>query len=182
REVGSDTTLLRRVRAKQPHAYLIYKPHPDLLSGNREGKLDLDLLRTLCDQVVLDHSIADCLAVADEVHTITSLVGFEALLRGIRVVTYGLPFYAGWGLTEDRVPISRRTRRLTLDELVAGVLIRYPRYLNRRTGAFTSAEAVAAELGAERLRQQGTGLAYLPWPSRQLRKLAHLWKGFIYVS
>ena len=97
-------------------------------------------------------------------------------------MTYGLPFYAGWGLTEDRIPIPRRSRRLTLDELVAGVLIRYPRYLNRRTGAFTSAEAVVAELGAERLRQAGTRLLYLPWPARQLRKLAHLWKGFVYAS
>lgn len=182
RKIGSDAALLRTVRAEHPNAFLLYKPHPDLLSGNRRGKLDLDFLGTLCNHVVLDHGIADCLAVADEVHTITSLAGFEALLRGARVVTYGLPFYAGWGLTEDRLTIPRRSRRLTLDELVAGVLIRYPRYLNRRTGAFTSAETVVAELGAERLRQQGTRLLYLPWPTRQLRKLAHLWKGFVYAS
>ena len=74
REVRSDAALLRRVRAEHPNAFLLYKPHPDLLSGNRRGKLDLACLGTLCDQVVLDHSIADCLTVADEVHTITSLV------------------------------------------------------------------------------------------------------------
>jgi capsular polysaccharide export protein len=60
----------------------------------------------------------------------TSLVGFEALLRGLPVVTYGQPFYAGWGLTVDHAPLERRRRRLTLDELVAGALHRYPRYVS----------------------------------------------------
>ena len=39
------------------------------------------------------------LGIVDEVHTLTSLTGFEALLRGIEVHAYGGPFYAGWGLT-----------------------------------------------------------------------------------
>jgi len=59
----------------------------------------------------------------------TSLAGFEGLLRGKRVVTYGIPFYAGWGLTDDRHRSERRTRKLILDELVAGCLLKYPRYM-----------------------------------------------------
>ena len=48
----------------------------------------------------------------DEVHVNSSLAGFEALLRGTKVSTYGVPFYAGWGLTEDHGPIpARRTAR-----------------------------------------------------------------------
>ena len=43
--------------------------------------------------------------------------------RGRRVATYGQPFYAGWGLTVDLAPPARRGRLLTLDELVAGVLL-----------------------------------------------------------
>jgi capsular polysaccharide export protein len=72
------------------------------------------------------------IALADEVHTLTSLSGFDALLRGKHVVTYGSPFYAGWRLTEDRrvgaETAARRGRVRTLDELVAGVLGRYARY------------------------------------------------------
>ncbi len=49
------------------------------------------------------------------------------------MTTHGLPFYAGWGLTDDP-GCPRRTRRLTLDELVAGALILYPRYVDPRTG------------------------------------------------
>jgi capsular polysaccharide export protein len=60
----------------------------------------------------------------------TSLAGYEALLRARRVVVYARPFYAGWGLTEDLVPLPRRDRRLTLEELSAGVLLLYPRYVD----------------------------------------------------
>jgi capsular polysaccharide export protein len=51
------------------------------------------------------------------------------LLRGKPVSCWGHPFYAGWGLTQDSHPHPRRTRTLTLDELVAGALLRYPVYV-----------------------------------------------------
>jgi capsular polysaccharide export protein len=82
----------------------------------------------------------------DEVHTMTSLMGFEALLRGKKVVTYGLPFYAGWGLTVDELATVRRTRWLSLDELVAGASILDPTYVSRLTGAFTTPEDALDEL------------------------------------
>jgi len=66
------------------------------------------------------------------------------------VVTWGCPFYAGWGLTEDREPLARRSRRLMLDELVAATLLLYPTYVSRSTGRFTTAERVAEELLAWR--------------------------------
>ncbi len=182
-EISTDVALLKTVRAEHPDAFLLYKPHPDLLSRNRRGGPgDVVALGDLYDQLVLDRSIADCLTVTHEVHTMTSLVGFEALLRGVPVTTYGRPFYAGWGLTEDRMPLPRRSRRLTVDELVAGVLIRYPRYLNRRTGTFTSPEAVVAELAGQCARQRSASSLFLPWPVRQLRKFAHLCKGLAYAS
>jgi capsular polysaccharide export protein len=71
------------------------------------------------------------LARVDGVHVLTSLTGFEALLRGLDVSVHGHPFYAGWGLTRDLTgPVSRRTRTLTLAELIAGTLILYPRYID----------------------------------------------------
>ena len=91
------------------------------------------------------------LGAVDEVHTLTSLTGFEALLRGVRVTTYGGPFYAGWGLTTDRARrdngfYARRSARLTLDELVAGVLLLYPAYYDWETKSFCSAEDVCWRL------------------------------------
>jgi capsular polysaccharide export protein len=77
---------------------------------------------------------------------ITSLAGFEALLRGRRVHCHGQPFYAGWGLTADATPHARRTRRLALDELVAATLLLHPTYVSRTTGRFTSPERALDEL------------------------------------
>ena len=118
-DIADNTALVQAVRLAKPEAYIIYKPHPDVVSGNRKGKVASSVLQECCDLVLEDASITDCLDVVDEVHTMTSLVGFEGLLRGKKVACYGLPFYAGWGLTSDRHTIPRRSRRLSLDELVA---------------------------------------------------------------
>jgi capsular polysaccharide export protein len=109
----------------------------------------------------------------------TSLVGFEALLRGKRVATYGRPFYSGWGLTDDRHPLARRTRRLTLDQLCAGVLLRYPRYLDPGRGVFTSPEDVLTLLQRERAAQAEPVSVRQPWASRQWRKLVHTYKALV---
>jgi capsular polysaccharide export protein len=143
--VGDNLSLLHAVRRANPDAYIIYKPHPDVLSGNRSGSLH-DVSPAPWDLLVGQVPLATCLEAAHEVHTMTSLVGFEALLRGLRVVAYGQPFYAGWGLTEDHAPIARRTRRLSLDELVAGTLLRYPRYVSWSARCFCSAEEKVLEL------------------------------------
>ena len=122
--------LLRRVRAQAPDAHIIYKPHPDVEAGHRPGAVPDAAVLRWADRVIRGAAMADLLAQVDEIHTLTSLTGFEALLRGRTVTTYGQPFYAGWGLTTDLNPPPRRTRILALDELVAGTLILYPRYID----------------------------------------------------
>lgn len=141
-DIRRNEALLQAVREGRSGDYVAYKPHPDVLAGNRRGQIDPARLAQLCDEVLLDVSLPDALDGASEVHTMTSLVGFEALLRGIPVFVYGLPFYAGWGLTVDTYRHPRRTRRLSLDELVAGALIRYPRYVHPVSGRYTSPESV----------------------------------------
>jgi capsular polysaccharide export protein len=146
-QLCTNAGLLQAVRTANPDAYVVYKPHPDVLAGMRAGGAVAH-----CDTVVGDVPMAQLLNEVDEVHTLTSLAGFEALLRGKHVVTWGQPFYAGWGLTTDHLPPPRRTRRLTLDELVAGALLLYPSYLSRTTGQFTTPERVLLELGQWRNR------------------------------
>ncbi len=155
--IRSNIALLQAVRAAHPTAYLVYKPHPDVLAGLRAKGEGEDEAARWCDEVVTDVAMGEVLSSVDEVHTLTSLAGFEALLRGRRVACYGQPFYAGWGLTNDTVTIARRARRLTLDELVAGALILYPTYVSRTTGRFTTPEHALDELLEWRRRQQ-TGL------------------------
>ncbi|MGG5812576.1 hypothetical protein, partial [Falsiroseomonas sp. CW058] len=131
--IRTNLALLRAVRAAEPDAFLVYKPHPDIEAGFRRGRIPRAALDGLADQVLEDAPMAAVLRQVDAVHTLTSLTGFEALLRGIPVTCWGRPFYAGWGLTEDRAPVPRRTRRLALDEIVAGALILYPRCIDPLT-------------------------------------------------
>ncbi|QYG99728.1 capsular polysaccharide biosynthesis protein [Campylobacter coli] len=131
---GFDTLkLLQSVRTANKDAFIVFKPHPDVLSGNRKGLKDKDIILKYCDEIIENVSIDSAINACDEVHTITSTSGLDALLRGKKVVVYGKPFYAGWGLTQDLHRISRRTRILSLEELVAGVLILYPRYIHPKS-------------------------------------------------
>jgi capsular polysaccharide export protein len=180
--VRTNIGLLKAVRERNPQAYIIFKPHPDVLSGNRRGRVAGTA--ELCDQIVESISIPACLEAVDEVHTMTSLVGFEALLRGLPVVAYGLPFYAGWGLTEDLLPIPRRKRRLRLDELVAGTLLLYPRYYDWQSGCWTDCEGAIDRLIGERRRaESSSGLNRLQpsYVQRQLKKLGLLIKGLTHA-
>jgi capsular polysaccharide export protein len=165
--IQSNMGLLQVVREAQPAAHVIYKPHPDVLAGLRMKGKDEDGVGRWCDEVVTDVDMGQLLSLVDEVHVLTSLAGFEALLRGKTVTCYGQPFYAGWGLTHDLVPLTRRTRRLTIDELAAGALILYPTYISRTTGTFTTPERALDEL----LDWRREAKARLPlW--RQLLRLA----------
>ncbi|NKC34514.1 capsular polysaccharide export protein, LipB/KpsS family, partial [Falsiroseomonas selenitidurans] len=130
--IRRNIDLLRAVRQAAPGAWILYKPHPDIEAGFRRGRIPLAELAGLADQVLDRAPIAALFGLVAEVHTITSLTGFEALLRGLPVTCWGTPFYAGWGLTEDRGPAANppRTRRLELDALVAGALILYPRCID----------------------------------------------------
>ena len=155
--IRSNMQLLQAVREAHPSAHVIYKPHPDVLAGLRTKGAGEDEALRWCDEVVTDVAMGTLLSAVDEVHVLTSLAGFEALLRGKKVTCYGQPFYAGWGLTDDRIPPTRRTRCLTLDELVAGALILYPTYVSRTTGKFTTAERALDEL-LEWRQQKPTGM------------------------
>ncbi|WP_018000446.1 capsular polysaccharide biosynthesis protein [Paracoccus sp. N5] len=127
----TNLALLARVRAENPDAVLIYKPHPDVEAGLRPGLIPEAELRRLAD-VVAHNAGADALmAQVDEVWTMTSTLGFEALLRGLAVTTLGAPFYAGWGLTRDLGPVpARRQARVDLTGLIHAALIAYPRYFD----------------------------------------------------
>lgn len=128
--IRTNAGLVAAVRAAHPEAFLIYRDHPDVRAGNRPGALPAEA-SDLLDARADDLGIAACIDAADAIATLTSLTGFEALLRGKPVLTWGRPFYAGWGLTEDALPCPRRTRRLTLDQLVAASLIEYPLYVTQ---------------------------------------------------
>jgi len=171
----SNLDLLRRVREQAPDAYILYKPHPDVLAGHRRGAVSDRACLEYADSIVGELAIGSLIAMVDEVHVNTSLAGFEALLRGKKVTTYGVPFYSGWGLTRDLGPVpARRTARRTLDELVAATLLVYPRYLDPVTGLPCPAEIVVGRLCAAEARDPGLLVGVRRLQGKFMRRLRSL--------
>ena len=144
--IKSNEELLLAVRSANADAYIIYKPHPDVVSGNREGLISTTCLKNCTNQIVTDLPLTSMYSNVDELHTMTSLSGFEALVQGVKVHTWGQPFYAGWGLTVDAYPLARRVAQRSLPELVYISLIDYPLYIDWDTGLWISPELLIAKI------------------------------------
>lgn len=162
-EVTTNQALLEAARRANPAAVILYKPHPDVEAGLRQGAVSG--AEDLADAVLSRTDPVAAIDAVDEVWTITSTLGFEALLRGKRVTCLGRPFYAGWGLTDDRaMPVPHRQVRPDLVALAHAVLIDYPRYFDPLTGL-----PCPVEVALERL-EEGT----IPSPGRINRIVAKL--------
>lgn len=172
--VSPGLALLAAVRARHPDACVLYKPHPDVEAGHRPGAVPDAAVLAYADVIVRDAAMDALIGAVDEIHTVTSLAGFEALLRGRAVTTYGRPFYAGWGLTTDVYPPERRGRRLTLDQLVAGTLILYPHYIDPLTGLLCTPEQLIDRLDTATPRRVG-GLTALRRGQGALRRAFHVY-------
>ena len=57
-----------------------------------------------------------------------------------------MPFYAGWGLTDDDLPAPPRRGAASLEALVHAALVAYPRYVDPDTGRLTTVEATIERL------------------------------------
>jgi len=135
---------LARVRAVEPDAFIVYRPHPDVVAGLRKGDRDGG---AAVDQVATGGSLLALVERADAVHVLSSLTGFEALLRGKLVTVHGMPFYSGWGLTTDLAPQPpKRGRAVSLDALVAAALILAPRYRDPVTELPCGPETLVARM------------------------------------
>ncbi|MEO0389400.1 MAG: capsular polysaccharide biosynthesis protein [Pseudomonadota bacterium] len=171
--IRTNAALLDAARSAEPEATLIYKPHPDVEAGLRAGAIPADA----ADVVARDTDITALLAQVDKLWTMTSLTGFEALLRGIPVTVTGAPFYAGWGLTDDRGAVPpRRRAQVSLDGLVHAALIDYPRYRDPVSGLPCSVEIVAQRLANGQTGRTGPGLRVLAKAQGVLASYAHLWR------
>jgi len=133
KKVFSNFDLLKTAIAENPDAQIIYKRHPDVIFGKRKELSDISGLSDYIEIINGNLSLKDALNQVDQVYTMTSLAGFEALMYGVKVTTMGAPFYSGWGLTDDRYPVPRRQRSLSLLEVFAAAYLLYPRYRSADT-------------------------------------------------
>ena len=173
-DVKTNLDLLNAVRKDFPQSYIVYKPHPDVEAGLRVGAITAEA----ADFVATNSNMADLLGQVDRVATITSLAGFEALLRGKAVTCYGAPFYSGWGLTDDKAPkIDRRHSRPSLEALIHACLIDYPRYWDPVTGDPCPIEVVLERFErGEMQNKRGTSIRLLAKLQGLFASYAYLWR------
>lgn len=155
--IRTNLQLLETVRTNHPNAFIVYKPHPDVVANNRNGHLHSREALKFADIIEDSASIVSCIEAADEIHTMTSLSGFDGLLRNKDVTTYGLPFYAGWGLTQDQAKFPRPRRKLHLHELIAGALLYYPVYYDTALNGYTTCEGALCKIIRDRNRLLAKG-------------------------
>jgi capsular polysaccharide export protein len=173
--IKTNLALLTAARNAYPDAVIIYKPHPDVEAGLRPGKIDAmglaDVIATKANPIAL-------LGHVDQVWTMTSLLGFEALLRGVPVTTLGAPFYAGWGLTEDlgTIPLRRRVD-VSLEGLVYACLIDYPRYFDPVTKTACPVEIIVDRLASARPPRLGASNRMLSKLQGIFASRAQYWRG-----
>jgi capsular polysaccharide export protein len=164
--------LLRAVRRRNPDAFIVYKSHPDVAKGLRPGRIEPADVRALADLEMADADILGLIHQCDRVETLSSLSGFEALIRGTPVTVHGAPFYAGWGLTDDLTTLPRRSRRRTVAELVYLSLVRYCRYVDPQTLAPISCEQLIERLAVLKSQPRHRVVAevktFVSWAGRKL--------------
>lgn len=172
----TNLALLETVRKLNPDAYILYKPHPDVVAGNRRGAIPEKKMAELANQVVTNANVIDCIQHAEEIHTMTSLTGFEALLHGKKVHCYGGPFYAGRGLTVDHFPLPQRKRKVTLEEMIHATFFEYPRYVLPGVKGFVSAENALnwLVLQSQKHSQKTFSTGIKGWFERKGRKIKAL--------
>ena len=173
-KIRSNLALLQAVRAQNPTATIIYKPHPDVEAGLRKGQIPAEEALKFADHLATDTDTSALLARVDSVATLTSTLGFEALLRGLPVSCWGMPFYAGWGLTQDfgALDVMRRSARPDIVAMAHAVLIDYPRYFDPVTGT-----ACPPEVVVERLAD---GSYVAPQPTRLSRLVQNLFARIVH--
>ncbi len=174
--VRTNLALLHAVRAANPGAVVIYKPHPDVVAGLRPGGVADHALRGLADLVLSDADPAALLAEVAEVWTMTSLLGFEALVRGLPVTCLGAPFYAGWGLTRDLGPVPAWRGAVDLAQLAHAALIAYPRYWDPVSRRPCPPEVALDRLAGGAIPRPGPLNRLLAKAQGRLASLAPLWR------
>ncbi|MBD3764726.1 MAG: capsular polysaccharide biosynthesis protein [Rhodobacterales bacterium] len=172
--VRTNLALLQAVRAARPGAVILFKPHPDVEAGLRPGAVEA---AGLADRVLTRADPVALLAQVDEVWTMTSLMGFEALIRGVPVTCLGAPFYAGWGLTTDLGPVpARRQARPDVLQLAHAALIAYPRYRDPVSGRPCPVEVAVDRLATGGPPRRGLALRLLAKAQGAAAGLAWIWR------
>lgn len=153
-KIQNYSHLVREVRKNNPSAFIIYKHHPDVIASNRNGYIESEYLLQYVDCITQNLTSIDAIQIADEIHTITSTIGFEALLYGKKVVHYGMPFYGGYGFTDDKSEIRNKRNVVDFNTFCYAALFLYPYYTQNGLKIALTPEIVIKLLAQDKLKKQ----------------------------
>lgn len=156
--MADDTTFEKMLEAainENPDADILVKTHPDTIAGKkaeRKGYYQDLVEHDNIYKVTFPINPYSLLEVCDKVYVCSSQFGFEALMAGKEVHVFGMPFYAGWGLTIDNQHLARRTNMRTLEEVFYIFYCMYTHWVDPDKGCGTTLDAVIDKM--IRLRDQ----------------------------
>lgn len=136
-DIETFERMMQYVISKHPFDKIFIKVHPEVLLGIRKGNIDIDKykIREGIEFITTNIPLDQLFAGFSEVYTVSSTLGFEALLYGKKVHVFGKCFYGGWGLTVDHVEYTKRNQVRKLEDLIYAIYLRssfyYDVFLNR---------------------------------------------------
>ncbi|WP_322884259.1 hypothetical protein U8C35_07835 [Sinorhizobium medicae] len=144
--------------ALKQDADVFVKIHPDALQGGKMSAMSLALMNFQddADLNIVSESVNPYVlfSAVDEVYTVASGMGFEAVIAGLPVHCFGVPYYAGWGFTIDHVKVPRRTARRSPEEVFYVAWMMLSRYVDPRTKRLCSVAAATKRIARDVKRYQ----------------------------
>lgn len=127
----SNFSIFYKALKENKDSIIIFKQHPDVV----DNLLTDILIRLFCifskrTFFIKDKFLSPIYFInrSNVIYTISSTIGLEALIHDKKTVVFGTPFYAGYGLTEDRVKIERKKKLITKEQLIYNYIYRYCKY------------------------------------------------------
>lgn len=154
--MSNDNTFKNMLDAairENPDADILVKTHPDTLAGKKADKKgyyqDLKEHDNIY-KVTFPINPYSLMELCDKVYVCSSQFGLEALMAGKEVHVFGMPFYAGWGLTIDAQHLERRNNTRTLEEVFYIFYCMYTHWVDPENGSKTTIDAVIERIIALR--------------------------------
>jgi len=120
-----------------PDHDILIKRHPDAIVGGKSSYYSnerVGFTKDVSNVYLIDYDVNpySLFDIVQKVFCVTSGMGFEALIAGKEVHTFGMPFYAGWGLTIDSLRLQRRSKVRSLEEIFFFSYIKFSLYLDHQ--------------------------------------------------
>ncbi|MEO0361347.1 MAG: hypothetical protein AAF322_09565 [Pseudomonadota bacterium] len=124
---ASFAKMLDAAKAEHPDAELLIKAHPETVSGRKRGHFSAADAGGRVRLIDRPTNPWDLIEGARAIYVVSSQVGMEALIAGRPVRCFGMPFYAGWGATEDEAPPpARRGEARSVEAMFAAAYLDFP--------------------------------------------------------